>query len=156
MASRQVELGPTGNVVRANIIRYRGLRGYTLRDLSERMQSIGHPMSHATINQIERGGRKVDVDDLAALAIGLRVSVPSLLMPPVTDENEHLEGVVTAGPVTYAGPLWEWLTSQAPPNASPVYGRVKDEFEVERWRRDVAPAWTWRNLRAEDGASDGA
>lgn len=142
--------------MRANITRFRGLRGYTLRGLSERMEKIGHPMSHATINQIECGGRKVDVDDLAALAVGLRVSVPALMMPPVTDEDEHLEEVVTAGPVTYAGPLWEWLTSQAPPNASPVYGRAKDEFEVEQWRRDVAPPWTWRSLRAEGGASDGA
>jgi transcriptional regulator with XRE-family HTH domain len=156
MAKRKVELDKTGNTVRANVVRFRGLRRMTLRDMATRMTDAGRPMSHATINEIEHGARRIDVDDLAALAIALQVSVPSLLMPPVTDEADQIEDAVTGAPVSYASSLWEWLTAQAPPNAWPVYGRPKDEFEIERWRRDATPPWTWRNLRAEEGVEDGS
>jgi transcriptional regulator with XRE-family HTH domain len=78
MATRRVELGPTGQTVRANVAALRKQRGLTLRDLSEKMPSA-HPLSHTTISEIERGARRVDVDDLVTLAKALSVSTTQLL-----------------------------------------------------------------------------
>lgn len=79
MATRRVGIGPTGETVRANVAAMRKRRGLVLRDLAEKMTEIGHPMAHNTINEIERGARRVDVDDLVALAAALDVSVLELL-----------------------------------------------------------------------------
>jgi transcriptional regulator with XRE-family HTH domain len=86
MATRRVEIGPAGEVVRAQVAALRKDHlGLTLRDLSERMTAVGWPMAHNTISEIERGARRVDVDDLCALAGALGVSPGYLLgadMPP--------------------------------------------------------------------------
>jgi transcriptional regulator with XRE-family HTH domain len=79
MATRRVGIGPIGEKVRANVAAVRKRRGLVLRDLSEKMTEIGHPMAHNTINEIERGARRVDVDDLVALAVALDVSPTELL-----------------------------------------------------------------------------
>jgi transcriptional regulator with XRE-family HTH domain len=79
MATRRVGIGPIGEAVRVNVAAMRKTRGVTLRDLSEKMTETGHPMAHNTINEIERGARRVDVDDLVALAAALDVSPIDLL-----------------------------------------------------------------------------
>ncbi|MDV7137175.1 helix-turn-helix domain-containing protein [Williamsia muralis] len=135
--------------------RYRSLRRMTLRDMAARMTEVGRPMGHATLNEIENGARRVDVDDLTALAGALNVSPASLLMPYSTDPHDETV-VLTGAPLPasspFAGGLWEWLTAEAPLGADPTADR--DEFEIERWRRDAAPAWTWRTLRREDTDDD--
>jgi transcriptional regulator with XRE-family HTH domain len=78
MATRRVELGPTGQTVRANVAAIRKRRGLTLRDLSEKMPS-DHPLSHTTISEIERGARRVDVDDLWTLAVALQTTPYDLM-----------------------------------------------------------------------------
>ena len=45
MATRRVEIGPTGETVRANVARVRKQRALTLRDVADRLTDIGHPMS---------------------------------------------------------------------------------------------------------------
>jgi transcriptional regulator with XRE-family HTH domain len=79
MATRRVEIGPTGETVRANVKMVREDQKLTLRDLSEKMSETGHPMAHNTISEIERGARRVDVDDLTALAKALKVPTSYLL-----------------------------------------------------------------------------
>ncbi len=84
----------------------------TLRDLSARLEELGRPLSHATISEIERGARRVDVDDLTTLAAALGVSPASLLMPPSTMPfDEHVE---LSGASDDAGSVWSWLTADAP------------------------------------------
>ncbi len=84
----------------------------TLRDLSARLEELGRPLSHATISEIERGARRVDVDDLTTLAAALGVSPASLLMPPSTMPfDEHVE---LSGASDDAGSVWRWLTADAP------------------------------------------
>jgi transcriptional regulator with XRE-family HTH domain len=79
MATRRVEIGPTGETVRANIAQVRKEQGLTLRDVADRLKQAGWPMAHNTVSEIERGARRVDVDDLVALAEALGVSTAALL-----------------------------------------------------------------------------
>lgn len=79
MAPRRVGLGPVGETVRANIRRHRAVQGMTLRDLAARLTEAGHPMAHGTVSEVERGARRIDVDDLAAFATALGVSANDLL-----------------------------------------------------------------------------
>lgn len=78
---RRVNLGATGNTVRANIARIRDDRRLTLRKLSTLLGEVGRPLGHTAISDIENGSRRVDVDDLIALAVALGVSPNTLLMP---------------------------------------------------------------------------
>src|SRR5690606_6822138 len=79
VAPRRVGLGPVGETVRANIRRHRAVQGMTLRDLAARLTEAGHPMAHGTVSEVERGARRIDVDDLAAFATALGVSANDLL-----------------------------------------------------------------------------
>lgn len=100
MATRRVEIGPTGETVRANLKEVRKLRGLTLRDLSEKMPA-DRPMAHNTISEIERGARRVDVDDLMALAKALKISTSYLLgdeaMVTLEDVDELLMRLIKSG-----------------------------------------------------------
>ncbi|NKU56467.1 helix-turn-helix domain-containing protein [Rhodococcus hoagii] len=105
MATRRVEIGPTGEAVRANIATIRRERGLTLRDLSDLMAEGGRLMAHNTLSEIERGARRVDVDDLMAIAVALDVPPNALLLPSDPDG---------AAPTTVTG-------SQQMPTTADVY-----------------------------------
>ncbi len=92
MATRRVVIGPTGHTVRANVSKFRKLRGLTLRELAERLEQGGRKMAHNTISEIERGARRVDVDDLTALAAALDVA-PVDLLSATTMEFLHSDAV---------------------------------------------------------------
>jgi transcriptional regulator with XRE-family HTH domain len=96
MATRRVELGPVGQTVRAKVAAARKRRGLTLRDLAEKVQAAGRPMAHNTISEIERGARRVDVDDLVTLAKALGVSTSHLLgeVEPGLVTVEDVEGSI--------------------------------------------------------------
>jgi transcriptional regulator with XRE-family HTH domain len=79
MPTRRVGIGPTGETVRTRIAKFRKIRGYTLRELAEVMGRNRTPMAHNTISEIELGARRVDVDDLVALAAALEVLPIDLL-----------------------------------------------------------------------------
>ena len=85
MATRRLELGEAGTAVRKAVRRARHRNDWTLDQLSERMADAGRPMSKATLSQIETGNRRVDVDDLVALAFALMIAPADLL--PATDED---------------------------------------------------------------------
>lgn len=84
MATRKVGLGPVGHTVRLLIKTIRLERRLRLADLSERLADRGHPLSMASLSQIETGGRRVDVDDLIAIAGALGVNPIELLSVPKT------------------------------------------------------------------------
>lgn len=138
MATRRVELGPTGHTVRENVARYRRALGLTLRDVAERLSEAGRPLAHTSVSDIENGSRRVDVDDLLALAFVLEVNPHALLMPPL-DVKDGKPGVAT---VTGLGEvdgesLWEWADGARPlhnPDEDPraFTGRTRPV-----WRRTV-------------------
>jgi transcriptional regulator with XRE-family HTH domain len=114
MATRRVEIGPTGETVRANVARVRNQQRLTLRDVADRLERTDRPMAHNTVSEIERGARRVDVDDLMALAAALNVSPATLLMPDTTEGEWETAVQATGLPegVT-AQQLWTWLTANA-------------------------------------------
>ena len=101
-------LGPTGETVRANITRLRAFRRLGSTELSERLNDIGKPITPMGLRRIENGARRVDTDDLFALAVVLGVSPTTLLIPNADDGAEE---VVATGIPQGCNPeqLWKWL-----------------------------------------------
>jgi hypothetical protein len=111
MGSRAVEKGPTDRRVRENLVRLRGERQLTTQGLAARLTDLGRPIRADGITKIEAGQRRVDVDDLVALAIALEVNPSALLLPPrVDDEPVPLVGEV-APPAWGA---WQWADGRYP------------------------------------------
>lgn len=82
MTEQPTRVGPIGDIVRRNARRLRETRGQSLRAFSLVLESVGRPLSADAILKIEQGLRRVDVDDLSALAVALGVTVAQLLEPP--------------------------------------------------------------------------
>jgi transcriptional regulator with XRE-family HTH domain len=82
MGTRKVELGATGHAVAANSRRIRELRGMTLQDVSDRLTRYGRPIARSGLSKIEAAARRVDVDDLVALAEVLGAAPDDLLAAP--------------------------------------------------------------------------
>lgn len=79
---RAVEIGLAGRTVSRNLVRLRRLRGLTTRQLSAELARIGREIPATGITRIEKRERRVDVDDLTALASALNVTIQQLLDPP--------------------------------------------------------------------------
>lgn len=76
---RAIEVGPHGRRLAANLYRIRNARGLTTRKLAQRLSDLGRPIPASGLTRIEKGQRRVDVDDLLALASTLRVEPMQLL-----------------------------------------------------------------------------
>lgn len=74
MPVRRVELGPVGNTTKDNIRALRTKRSMTQAELAN---AAGLPSQ--AITEIENGARRVNVDDLVAIASALKVKVERLL-----------------------------------------------------------------------------
>ena len=117
MATRPVEIGPTGLQTAKNIERLRTELGMSQRRLAEILTDLGRPTPTTALSKIERGERRVDVDDLAAIAVALGVSPTTLLLPPVADTSRTT--VTGAGPVTTEA-AWDWADGISPLLPFPV------------------------------------
>ncbi|WP_319431561.1 helix-turn-helix transcriptional regulator [Mycobacterium sp. RTGN5] len=117
MGTHAVQRGPTAETVAANIKRLREGQNLGLRALAARLADAGRPLPHTALDKIERGTRRVDVDDLMAIAVALEVSPATLLMPEVTTTEWDDSEVETTGlpKGTTAELLWGWLTAQVHP-----------------------------------------
>ncbi|WP_157166422.1 helix-turn-helix domain-containing protein [Streptomyces typhae] len=131
MTTGRIEVGPTGRTVAANVKRLRESRGLTLRALSAALRESGRPLSADALNKIEngdgnqdRGIRRVDVDDLMALAVVLEVSPVALLLP----HDARGTAEVTAAGQVDGREAWKWARSIEPLG----YHRIEDEDEKAR------------------------
>jgi transcriptional regulator with XRE-family HTH domain len=100
--------GPTGRTVAANIARVRKGQQMSLQRLEAILTTLGHRISFSALSKIENNGRRVDVDDLMALALALDVSPASLLLP-LGAPNDDVE--ITGG-FGAVGLIWEWAFAQ--------------------------------------------
>jgi transcriptional regulator with XRE-family HTH domain len=107
MASESRGRGPSAERVRDNIKALRRKRGLDLADLSQRLGDLGQPISVSGLSKLELGQRRVDVDDLVALALVLDVSPNRLLLPA---EAETIEVAVTRELSLASSDLWAWAT----------------------------------------------
>jgi transcriptional regulator with XRE-family HTH domain len=82
-----------------------------VRELSQRLTRLGRPILPSGITKIEQGHRRVDVDDLVALAIALDVSPNRLVLDPGADDGEL---PLTDAVVVTRGQAWDWATGAHP------------------------------------------
>jgi transcriptional regulator with XRE-family HTH domain len=112
MATDEVLRGPTGETVRQNVARLRAKRGLSLRALAAKTEESNRPLGHGSINQIEQGRRRVDVDDLMVLSVALGVSPLAILFPQSPkgkrDNKARIEVEATGIGTTRLGVLWSW------------------------------------------------
>lgn len=107
-------IGPLGRLVGENLLRLRKLAGLSLRELSEALREAGHPVNVDGLNRAEQGKRRVDVEELVAIAVVLGVNPSALLLPPTASGTTTITG---AGEVR-TGAAWDWLDGRAPLNDS--------------------------------------
>ncbi|MEK9524643.1 helix-turn-helix transcriptional regulator [Streptomyces venezuelae] len=97
MAARPLEIGPAGVHVGLAVSRLREARGWDQEALGERLAAGGRPMSQPILSRVEAATRRVDVDDLIAIAAAFGVPV-ALLLPPEAAAS------TPAGPGSARGP----------------------------------------------------
>jgi transcriptional regulator with XRE-family HTH domain len=132
MGTNAVQRDETAETVSANVKRLRREQNLGLRGLSNKLAEVGRPLGHSAVDQIEKGTRRVDVDDLVALAVALGVSPITLLMPGMDNQAEMIAAPGEKEPVT-AGRLWLWMRAEAP---LPSYTRPHRRFFA-----DARPEW---------------
>jgi transcriptional regulator with XRE-family HTH domain len=104
-----------------------------LGELSEKMSDIGRPIPPLGLHRIENGERRVDVDDLMALAVALKVSPVTLLMPDTSSKDAEV--AVTGLPTYSAEQIWTWLLADD-------LGYYPVEYEsLEAFFRRAWPQW---------------
>jgi len=86
-------VGPIGRIVAANVRRLRAARRLSQQAVVNAMTAAGQPIPRSALSDIELGLRRLDVDDLHALAAALGTSAVALLGP-----CEHCHG--TPGPMS--------------------------------------------------------
>lgn len=109
-------LGPTGETVAANIRRLRTKHGLAFTELSARLTDLGRPIPPLGLRKIESLDRRVDADDLIALAIALGTNPNALLLPP---SGSHVLTLTAAG-MHPAWAVWKWARGEAPLDQSNV------------------------------------
>lgn len=142
MAGRKSSIGPTGEAVRANIIRIREGQNLSYAEVTRRLTEAGRAIPELGLRNIERGQRKVDVDELVALAQVLGVAPITLLMPYTEQSTDSVHLTGSRG-VTSAR-LWEWLTA-----ATPLDGHPETSAELWEWLMRCRPLWQIESLLSD-------
>lgn len=126
------ELGLTALVVAANVRRHRERMGLGFAQLSRELSNAGRDIPPLGLGRIEAGERRVDVDELTALAAAFGVCPATLLMP----DAETAEAIVQLTGIEkgQAQRIWSWLTG-----SYPLEGSVLAFFNVAlpQWERDA-------------------
>ncbi|MFL0411066.1 helix-turn-helix domain-containing protein [Microbacterium paludicola] len=152
-ADGELELGPTGKVVAAQVARKRKERALSYAELSKRLTELGSPIPTLGLRRIEARARRVSVDDLLALSAALGVS-PAELLIDVSDEESLPTGV--AGDITAIEAL-AWIRGETDLSArsrSSYLIRVYYQLEAESQKLSSmlesknrkAAAWAERRL----------
>jgi transcriptional regulator with XRE-family HTH domain len=118
-------LGPTGQTVAANIKRLREKHGLAFTELSARLAQLGRQIPPLGLRKIETLNRRVDADDLMALAVALGTNPNALLFPP-SDFAGHVLRLTAAGDQP-AWQVWRWAKGEAPLDYSTVPDTVPTE-----------------------------
>ncbi|MFE7072699.1 helix-turn-helix domain-containing protein [Streptomyces sp. NPDC057620] len=81
--------GPAGRNARRNLRRLREERRFSYAELAERLARLDHHVTALDLSSLERGERRVDVDDLVALAAVFDCTLDQMLAPPAACDNCH-------------------------------------------------------------------
>ncbi|MFM9634758.1 helix-turn-helix domain-containing protein [Streptomyces galilaeus] len=99
MAARAIQIGEAGERLAAAIATHRQRRGWDQRHLAEQVTAAGRAMSASVLGKVEAGSRRVDVDDLVAIAAALDVPPQQLLPGDDTAVSDPFEAASAPGPV---------------------------------------------------------
>lgn len=110
MATNEVDPGPVARRVIDNVKRLRREQGLSLVALSTRLTELGHTIAASGIQRIESGKRRVDPDDLVALAAALDVAPVTLLAPRSIAGDVAVTDTVKVD----GAALWSWLRADHP------------------------------------------
>jgi transcriptional regulator with XRE-family HTH domain len=127
---RRVQLGATGEQVRANVRRLRERLELSQAQLARQTSGTSRPLAPTAINEIENGARRVDVDDLVSLAVALGVNPNALLMPDRVGDDFDVE--VSGAGVVNSARAWRWARGHAPIDDHGVETGSDDERSAAR------------------------
>ncbi|MFF4248644.1 helix-turn-helix domain-containing protein [Streptomyces sp. NPDC001822] len=123
--------GPVSKHLEENLPRLRKARGLSTTALAEKLKDVGQHIPPTGITRIEKGQRRVDADDLVALALVLNVSPIALLLPPTWgDEQVRLTSEISLNART----AWLWAEGRTPANdwaAGAAGAELDDKAEQE-------------------------
>jgi transcriptional regulator with XRE-family HTH domain len=102
MAGKKTDLGPIGVNVTHTVRRLREERRLGYAELSRMLAEIGRDIPPLGLRRIESGERKVDVDDLVALAFVFDVSPLALLLPT------EASSLTSQGETYSFEQIWSW------------------------------------------------
>lgn len=124
-------LGPVGETVQANVKRLREAQNLSLVKLSRLLTEVGRPIPTLGLSRIENGERRVDADDLVALAMALGKHPAALLLPP-----EDPDEPVQLAPQRAASwqLAWRWMHGEVP-----LSGDRAERGERARWFEENRP-----------------
>lgn len=125
------DIGPTGQTVSANIARVRKSQQVSLQELERRLIERGRRISLSGLSKIENNDRKVDVDDLMAIALALDVSPIALLLP---EGAPDATATVSGGRGSLAL-LWQWAMGD----------RGLSDQDERRFQARSLPGWLTPN-----------
>lgn len=141
---RANDLGETGRTVATNVRRLRRELDLTTKQLADRATACGRPLLPNAITKIEQMQRRVDADDLTALAVALGVTPNALLLEPGRTGKAHVTGLPKEITPWF---LWGWACGDYP--LFPSWDPTVDTADVEdpeaqqkqedRFRRLCAP-----------------
>lgn len=121
MAGTPKEHGPTSGRVAAALKRIRQEQGLSYAELARRLADTGHPILDTGLMKIEKGQRRVDVDDLTALAVALGVTPNRLLLPEVDAIRPGAPFALTPGrDKVRTDDAWAWAYGERPLGAPPA------------------------------------
>lgn len=108
---RANDVGPVGVRVAQNIEPLRDSRKLSQSELAQAVERLGRPMTRQIISKAEAAERRIDVDDLVALAIALDTTPNRLLLADdAGDEPMELTAELRV-PALHA---WQWATGERP------------------------------------------
>lgn len=139
-----MDLGPTGENAMQRLETLRKQQRLSYAELSRMLSELGRDIPPLGLRRMEAGERRIDVDDLVALAVALKVSPLALLMPASDSADETF--VVTSKGLEQAraAAIWEWLTANEPlPGTPSGLGTTWAELRATSW-----PRWLWDSFNA--------
>lgn len=142
MAGKKNELGPTGETAAENVKRIREKLRLTFAELSRILEDLGRSIPPLGLRRIEDGERRIDADDLVALALALGVSPATLLMPDTGDKEDDVSVTGHPGAVP-ADTLWKWLRAE-----KQLAGAEDRDATVQFYVRALP---MWRRQQISDG-----
>lgn len=112
MAKQVAALGPAGIRVGQRVRDLRRDQGLTLHALASKLADLGRPIDISALAKVEKGQRRIDVDDLMALAVALDASPNWILLPDRVSDDLPIE--LTPSHQRGGLEVWQWAVRDHP------------------------------------------